>query len=120
VSFADVLPDDELVALLCRAHVAVAPAVFEALGLATLEALACGTPVAGARSGATEALLKGACGATFEPFDPDACAAAIVGLLQLPSDESAVAARRVAVAPYDLTTVASQIEQRYSALLSAG
>lgn len=57
------VPEAELPRLLNAADVAVMPSLdLEGFGLATAEALACGTPVLGSRTGATPELL--------EPLDP--------------------------------------------------
>ncbi|HUR51594.1 MAG TPA: glycosyltransferase family 4 protein [Mycobacteriales bacterium] len=102
VSFLGRLAGQDLAEAYSRAWVTVAPAAYEALGLATLEALACGTPVAGARSGATPWLLEVAgTGALYEPGDTAGLAAAVVkgaGLAQVPTtrDTCRAAAQRFA------------------------
>ena len=58
------VPDEELPRLLNAADAALMPSLdLEGFGLATAEALACGTPVLGSRAGATPELL--------EPLDPN-------------------------------------------------
>jgi glycosyltransferase involved in cell wall biosynthesis len=116
VTVAGSLDDDKLVELLSRAHVVVSPAVQESLGLATLEALACGTPVVGARSGATPALIPDGCGATFEPLDPVSCAAAVLRVLDLVGDPGIEQRCRGAAGDYDLERITTVVEQRYLAL----
>lgn len=69
------LPENEVPRLLGAADVALMPSLdLEGFGLATAEALACGTPVLGSRAGATPELL--------EPLDPglvfDAGSAAVL------------------------------------------
>lgn len=55
-----VLPEADLPRLLNAADVALMPSIgLEGFGLATAEALACGTPVLGSRAGATPELLEG-------------------------------------------------------------
>lgn len=84
VRFAGRLDDAALVDAYSRAWVTVAPAVHEALGLATLESLSCGTPVAGARSGATpELLAEAGTGLLFEPGDPASLAQAVLAAAEL-------------------------------------
>ena len=60
VRFLGRVPDDRLAALLAAADLAVVPSTaLEGFGLATLEALACGTPVVGTPVGATPEVLSG-------------------------------------------------------------
>jgi len=86
----------ELATLLARADVAVAPCPYETFGLAALEALACGTPVVAADSGAVPEIVQAgqgaATGAVVAP-DPASFAAAIVDVLRRPRDETRRAAR---------------------------
>lgn len=86
----------ELATLLARADVAVAPCPYETFGLAALEALACGTPVVAADSGAVPEIVQAgqgaATGAVAAP-DPASFAAAIVDVLRRPRDETRRAAR---------------------------
>jgi len=58
-----------LAGLLAAAHVAVLPAVEEAFGLVLVEALAAGTPVVAARSGASPEIVDAGVGGLFEPDD---------------------------------------------------
>lgn len=76
------LEGDRIVTEYSMAWTSAMPAVLEALGLSTLESLACGTPVVGADSGNTPALLHDEqVGRTFEPTNPEALAQAIVDQL---------------------------------------
>ncbi len=60
VRFLGRVPDDLLAAYLAAADLVVVPSVaLEGFGMATLEALACGTPVVGTPVGATPELLSG-------------------------------------------------------------
>jgi alpha-1,6-mannosyltransferase len=87
---------EELAALLARAHVALAPCPYETFGLAALEALACGTPVVATDRGAVSELVQAgqgaATGAVAAP-DPASLAAAVLGVVRRPRDESRRAAR---------------------------
>ncbi len=77
---AESLPDDPTEAvpkLLARAHVAVLPSVEEGFGVALVEALAAGTPVVAARSGAGPEIVTEKVGRLFEPDSRDALAAAL-------------------------------------------
>lgn len=111
------LADDALAAAYASARAVVAPAVHEALGLTTVEALASGTPVAGARSGATAELVADGTGALYEPGDAAGCAAAMVDALSL-SDAPGTAERCVAAAqPLGWSAIADRVEARWMALL---
>ena len=105
--------DAGLAALYSRAWVTVAPAVHEALGLATLESLACGTPVAGADSGATPELLDGpALGRLYRPLEPAACAEAVIALLTAGEEPGDRERRRAAAARYAWPTIMDEVAGR--------
>lgn len=109
------VPDAELAALYAKAWVVVAPAVHEALGLVTLEALSAGTPVAGARSGATTELLADPrTGVLSTPGDADSLAAAILAATELAHDpETAGRCREVALR-YDWDQVLPMVLEGYA------
>ena len=111
VTFLGLLSDERLVAEYSGAWAVGMPAVYEALGLVTLEALACGTPVVGARSGATSELLGG-CGALFTPADPQDCARALVESLREPPGPRLAQRCRERALPYDWAVIAAQAEAR--------
>lgn len=112
VTFLGVLRGDDLVAAYSSAHAVVAPYVHEALGLVTLEALACGTPVAGARSGATPELLdQPGTGTLFEPLDPTSCAEAVVAAVGLLDDPGTPTRCRTSALRFDLDDVIVQVER---------
>ena len=67
--------------LLARADVALSTCSIETFGLAALEALACGTPVAAAAGGAVPELVAGDEGVVAEPC-PRSLAGAVVRLLE--------------------------------------
>jgi phosphatidylinositol alpha-mannosyltransferase len=114
------LADDALVHAYASASAVVAPAVHEALGLTTLEALACGTPVAGARSGATAELIEpGRTGALFEPVDVHDCARGIVEAVALAGVQGVSDACRAAAAPFGWESVVPVVMERWEALLRA-
>jgi glycosyltransferase involved in cell wall biosynthesis len=117
VELAGDLRDDDLVAAYATATVAVTPSVYEALGLATLEAFACGTPVAGARSGATATLVTPDVGCLYVPADVDGCAAAVLATIRLAAVPATAARCRSAAEPYDWRRIATEVERRYEALL---
>lgn len=118
VGFAGQLDDRRLAAAYRSAWVTVAPAVHEALGLATVESLACGTPVVGADSGATPGLLTApATGAVYAPGDTGALAAAVAARLAAPPDGATATACRAAATPFAWPTILDDYERRYAALL---
>lgn len=121
VTFLGELDTADLVDRYQRAWVVVVPSVHEALGLVTLEALACGTPVVGADSGATPELLGGLCppAALFPPGDPAGLAGAVVEVLQqvaTADDDEVRRACREATRRFDVTAVLDEVEQRLTAL----
>jgi phosphatidylinositol alpha-mannosyltransferase len=114
-----VLDDVALAALYPRAWAVVAPAVHEALGLVTLEALASGTPVAGVASGATAALLADpATGALAQPLDPGSLAEAVLAALALAHEPGTAERCRAAAEPYDWSRVVPQVLEGYRRVLS--
>lgn len=114
-----VLGDAALADLYARAWAVVAPAVHEALGLVTLEALASGTPVAGAASGATAALLADPrTGALAEPLDPGSLAEAVLAAAALAHEPGTAQRCRAAAEPYDWSRVVPQVLEGYRRVLS--
>lgn len=120
VTFLGLLDHDALVAAYRSAWVVLAPAVYEALGLTTLEALACGTPVVGADSGATAELLADpAVGVPFAPADPDDAARAMLEGLGLKDTPGIVEACRQVAEGYAWNPIVDDITRRYRRLLDA-
>lgn len=112
------LTSRELAGRYRRAWVSAAPAVHEAHGLATVESLACGTPVVGADSGATPGLLtEPGTGVVVPPADPGALAAALVGTLAAPPTEATSTACVAAAGRHAWETVLDRVENRYRSLL---
>jgi phosphatidylinositol alpha-mannosyltransferase len=74
---------DQLARTFAAAHVAVLPAVHEAFGLVLAEALAAGTPVVAADSGASPEIVTPAVGRLFAPDDVDALVRALEEVLDL-------------------------------------
>lgn len=103
VRFAGHQPTLEVATELADADVCLAPCPAEAFGLAALEALACGTPIAAARTGALPELLgipagtsqATPAGATASPT-PQALAFAVRRLLWVPEETRRHAARAAA------------------------
>jgi glycosyltransferase involved in cell wall biosynthesis len=109
------LAPEAMAALYAQAWVVVAPALYEALGLVTLEALACGTPVAGADSGATSELLRDPLtGALADPDSTDAMAEAIVRAAALSQDPATADRCRQVALHYDWDTVVPQVLAGYA------
>jgi glycosyltransferase involved in cell wall biosynthesis len=118
VSFVGRLGDTELAEAYSSAWVVVAPAVREAFGLATVEALACGTPVAGADSGATPELLSApGTGALFAPADPSALAEAVVTAAALSGTGGVRERCRAAALPHAWPGVVDDVERRLQGLV---
>ncbi|GHS86814.1 GDP-mannose-dependent alpha-(1-6)-phosphatidylinositol dimannoside mannosyltransferase [Actinomycetota bacterium] len=93
VTFLGHVPDRRAVAeLLAGADVVLAPGPIETLGLAALEALACGTPVVASRTSALAELLTDGSGACAEPT-ARGVAAAVATLLAQPAAHGRRAAR---------------------------
>ncbi|MDP9100556.1 MAG: glycosyltransferase family 4 protein [Actinomycetota bacterium] len=111
------LADQALAALYARAWVVVAPAVYEALGLVTLEALACGTPVAGVLSGATPSLVPAGTGALAAPMDPASLAVAVVEAAGLSQRHGTVQRCREAAAAFGWERVVPTVVEGYRRVL---
>ncbi|MCW2544952.1 MAG: glycosyl transferase [Frankiales bacterium] len=112
------LPPSELAGLYARAWVVAAPSVYEALGLVTLEALASGTPVAGADSGATTELLsRPGTGALADPDSTEAFADAVLRAAALAQDPATADRCRAAALPYDWDVVVPQVLEGYQRVL---
>ena len=109
------LPPEAMADLYARAWCVVAPAVYEALGLVTLEALASGTPVAGADSGATSELLgPDGVGALAEPGNPESLADAIARAVALAPDPATADRCRTVALRYDWDAVVPQVLAGYA------
>ncbi len=81
------IPEEELPGLLNAADAALMPSLdLEGFGLATAEALACGTPVLGSRAGATPELLEPLDpGLLFPPASVDGLVERLEKVMQLPA-----------------------------------
>ena len=80
VVFTGAVDDDELIALLQGAALAVMPSLEEGFGLPVLEAAACGVPTISSNVSSLPEVLDDPA-ACFDPHDPQAIAAAIVTAL---------------------------------------
>jgi glycosyltransferase involved in cell wall biosynthesis len=81
---------------LARAHLLLHCADREPYGLAIVEALAAGRPVAAPAAGGPQELLTPACGRLYAPGDAAAGAAAVIALLADPGAPTAARARAAA------------------------
>ena len=126
----EMLPRDEVVALLSSATVFVCPSVYEPLGIVNLEAMACELPVvATATGGIPEVVVHGETGwlvpieqvqdGTGTPVDPDRfvgdLAAALTDAVSDPAraDRMGLAGRRRAVESFSWGSIGEQTHQVY-------
>lgn len=97
VTFVGHLSDRRAVAdMVAAADVALFPSPAESFGLATLEALACGTPVVVPADGAARELLDGPGSGAVSDSTPAGMAEAVRGLLTVPEPRRRAAARAAA------------------------
>lgn len=81
IHFLYCVPNDDLPAIYNLAGCFVYPSLYEAFGLAQLEAMACSCPVVGARAGAIPE-VAGDAAVLFDPHDPADIGAAILNVLE--------------------------------------
>ncbi len=106
--------------LVAAADLFVMSSVKEGLGTAVLDALALGIPVVGTKAGGIPELLAGGAGLLVSPQDPQALAAAVVGLLANPAARAQLVARgREAVRRYGDERMADGVLQVYRSITSA-
>ena len=112
-TFVGTQPPPTVAALVAGADLFVWPAVAEVIGLALLEAQACGVPVvAGRRPGVAAIVEDGVTGRLTPPGDAAAFAAAVSTLLDQPEVRSGMArhARDHALARHDLAAAARALD----------
>jgi starch synthase len=115
----EMLSKPEVIQLLTHATVFACPSVYEPLGIVNLEAMACGTAVAGSRTGGIpEVVADGETGLLVPPDDPAELALALNTLLADPdrADAMGQAGRKRAVAEFSWTTIAAQTADLYAEL----
>jgi alpha-maltose-1-phosphate synthase len=115
----EMLPKHEVIQLLSHATVFAIPSVYEPLGIVNLEAMACGTAVAGSRTGGIpEVVADGETGLLVPPGDPDQLATALNALLRDPARARAMgqAGRKRAVAEFGWPAIAAQTAALYEEL----
>jgi glycosyltransferase involved in cell wall biosynthesis len=122
VTFVGTQPPPTVAALVGGADLFVWPAVAEVIGLALLEAQACGVPVvAGRRPGVAAIVADGVTGRLTAPGDAAAFAAAVRALLDRPEARSAMArqARDHAFAHHDLAAASRALDALLAGVAAA-
>jgi len=119
----EMLPKPEVIQFLTHAAVFAIPSIYEPLGIVNLEAMACGTAVAGSRTGGIpEVVADGETGLLVPPDDPRALADALNALLRDPARARAMgqAGRKRAIAEFGWPAIAAQTADLYTELVHAG
>ncbi|HVN29776.1 MAG TPA: glycosyltransferase family 4 protein [Candidatus Binataceae bacterium] len=102
-------------AILWALDIFAMPSVLEGLGVAALEAMACGLPVVASKTGGLDGLIDDTSGIKVPPADADALAAALKGLLNNPELRRQLgmnAMERIAE-EYSMTAMAEQTLEVY-------
>ncbi len=113
----------EVIQLLTHATVFACPSLYEPLGIVNLEAMACGTAVAGSRTGGIpEVVADGVTGLLVPPGDPAALTRALNELVSDPkrAAEMGRLGRERAVAEFGWNRVAEQTAALYTELTGSG
>jgi len=119
----EMLPKPEVIQLLTHATVFAIPSVYEPLGIVNLEAMACGTAVAGSRTGGIpEVVADGETGLLVPPGEPGPLAEALNVLLRDPGRARAMgeAGRKRVVAEFGWPAIAAQTADLYAELVRGG
>jgi starch synthase len=119
----EMLPKPDVIQLLTHATVFAIPSIYEPLGIVNLEAMACGTAVAGSRTGGIpEVVADGETGLLVPAGEPGALAEALNALLRDPGRAAAMgqAGRKRAVAEFGWPAIAAQTADLYAELTRAG
>jgi glycosyltransferase involved in cell wall biosynthesis len=123
VHFAGALPHEALPARYQRASVFALPSLSEAFGIPVVEAMACGLPVVGARSGGiAESVEHGTTGLLVAPGEAGELASALLRLLDDPALAAAMgrSGRVRAVRLHSWDRVASELADLYRGLVQRG
>lgn len=117
----ELLGSDELAPEYRRAWVSVLPSIGESFGIVLAEALACGTPVVGARSGAVpEVVDREQIGRLFERDDERGLAHALLEAFELAQDGSTAAACRARAEEFSSARATEQYVSLYRELTAQG
>jgi starch synthase len=119
----EMLSKPEVIQLLTHATVFAIPSIYEPLGIVNLEAMACGTAVAGSRTGGIpEVVADGETGLLVPPGEPEPLAEALNVLLRDPARARAMgqAGRKRAVAEFGWPAIAAQTAELYAELVHGG
>jgi alpha-1,6-mannosyltransferase len=117
VSFLGHFSDRRVVAeLVAAADIALSPSPAETFGLATLEALACGTPVVVPARGAARELVAGTGAGAIIDGTPRGIAQGVRELLAVPVEQRRAAAR-AAAERFPWSATVARLLQRYHAVL---
>jgi starch synthase len=119
----EMLSKPEVIQLLTHATVFAIPSIYEPLGIVNLEAMACGTAVAGSRTGGIpEVVADGETGLLVPPGEPEPLAEALNTLLRDPARAEAMgqAGRKRVVAEFGWPAIAAQTAGLYAELVHEG
>ncbi len=113
---------DEFVEHLQHADAFLLPSESESFGVAALEALSCGVPVFGYRVGGLPEVVAESVGRLVEPFDVDALAHAVLGVVAQPTAHEALAraARAHVLAHFRREPAVERYEAYFRRLLTPG
>jgi L-malate glycosyltransferase len=111
--------DPDVAAHLRAASLLLSTSEFEGFGMAALEAMACGLPVAATDSGGVPEAVSEACARIVPAGDVEALAEAAAGILEDPARAAAMGAagRRRAEDLFDLDRVVPQYERLYGRVI---
>ena len=115
----EMLPKPEVIQLLTHATVFACPSIYEPLGIVNLEAMACGTAVAGSRTGGIpEVVADGETGLLVPVGEPEPLAEALNTLLRDPDRAATMgqAGRKRAVSEFGWPAIAAQTADLYAEL----
>jgi len=113
------IPNEKIPEYLAAADCFVLPSLSEGLGIAILEAQACGVPVIASRVGGISDIIKdGKTGILVEPKNPEAISQAIIKIFSEPEFAQKITQNAKAnLEKYDWNNIGRQIERIYQELL---